>query len=519
MKRDPSPFQAQIDQLEAVSSHEEKLRLAINMMRGSLSQEGSPDFRLFWEVRKRALPLFKESLPNALRSEFWEEYTELTREGRRLKDLLDEEAAFAVEQITRAIESIEAQVDELEAGKLKTTSFPDRNDQKLFPEILEERYGEYRKKQQRLSALATFAMRINALRKELVRQEMRIRQKNQLFDRLSKLGDRVFPPRKELILEVSALFQEDVANFLEGYFSGNAPTSKIYFLRDQIKALQAFAKVITINTDVFSSTRLELGKAWDLLKEQQQENKEQFQERREQSKKNRQTLEERVASFAADWSGEISQGKELLNQIEQELRGAFLIREDQAALRKQLEEISRPLVEKEKELQQARAIEERAKEESRKQLVDAWMKELQGLLQAKSELVELQKAEEEFLSRYGQIPWRRLEKEPAQELLKRLKLCIAEKEEEALLSLSAGDRQNLENLQRVANQRKKRRSELKAKIEELRKLSGGSTLDFEEAMRYSELLSEEKEQLKKLDEGIQEVEAEIQTLKRDHQAS
>ena len=95
---------------DALSTPEEKLKMCITFMREALAQPVSPNFKGFWDVRKICLPLFKESLAAQARAELWAEYIELTREGRRLKDLLDEETAFAVEQIDLAIGALEDEV-------------------------------------------------------------------------------------------------------------------------------------------------------------------------------------------------------------------------------------------------------------------------------------------------------------------------------------------------------------------------------------------------------------------------
>jgi len=75
-------------------------------MRSALSQAETPRFKDFWECRRQCC--------FSLRKIFLQKhvpivggYVELSDEARRLKELLDEQAAFAVEQIELAIQSIE----------------------------------------------------------------------------------------------------------------------------------------------------------------------------------------------------------------------------------------------------------------------------------------------------------------------------------------------------------------------------------------------------------------------------
>ena len=96
--------------LETLPSAEEKLEDVRLLYERGASPRGDSHFKGFWEVRKLCVPLFKEEMTPAVRTQLWEEYIELTREGRRLKNMLDEETAFAVEQIDLAITALEDEV-------------------------------------------------------------------------------------------------------------------------------------------------------------------------------------------------------------------------------------------------------------------------------------------------------------------------------------------------------------------------------------------------------------------------
>src|SRR3989338_3855667 len=94
--------------LHSLKIPEEKIAEGLKEMRCSLAQEGVPRFKEFWEMRKALLSLFKENLNPLVRSKLWAEYIELTVEARHLKEILEEESVFAMEQIGLAIESLQA---------------------------------------------------------------------------------------------------------------------------------------------------------------------------------------------------------------------------------------------------------------------------------------------------------------------------------------------------------------------------------------------------------------------------
>ncbi|MFZ0564643.1 MAG: hypothetical protein WAM28_00375, partial [Chlamydiales bacterium] len=256
-----------LKQLETLSNPEEKLQVSIQYMRSALSQEKAPNFKGFWEVRKICITLFKEPLSPPLRSLLWGEYVELTREGRRLKSMLDGESAFAMEQIDLAISALEGEIKQFEDdqnGVIKTSPSLELPEQL---QTLKERFPYYEKLQRELNILNRFSSRVNGLRKELIKTEMRIRQKNKFFRRLSLLGDFVFPPRKKMIREISESFIQDVDAFVKNHFSHphfspEAMQHSVFHYREEIKGLQQVAKLLTLNTHAFSITRDQLSRCW-----------------------------------------------------------------------------------------------------------------------------------------------------------------------------------------------------------------------------------------------------------------
>src|SRR3989344_8936758 len=179
------------EKMSLFATPEEKIASGLSFMRSSISQEGTPRFREFWDARKLVLPCFKANINPAIRSKLWGEYVELTVEARRLKEILEEQSAFAMEQIDLAISALENDL-----GNLETLFAQGR--EIVFPEqspTIKAKASLYNQIQRELNLLNTLASRLNGLRKEVIKTDMRIRFKTKFFKRFSELGDRVFPKR------------------------------------------------------------------------------------------------------------------------------------------------------------------------------------------------------------------------------------------------------------------------------------------------------------------------------------
>ncbi len=490
---------------ESKENVEEKLKACIDFMQCSLSQSGTPYFKGFWEVRKLCFPLFKEPIAGPVRSELWEMYIELTREGRRLKNLLDEESSFAATQIDLAVKVLEEEVAE---GKPDTTlSLP-------TPKALQRQQAIFQEKQQILSASNLFASRINSLRKELIKTEMRIRQKNQFFERLSKLGDQIFPKRKALIKEVSDAFAEAVEQFAQEYFGESFDADQmrrsVFFYREEIKSLQAFAKALTLNTHAFTATRAQLSHCWDMLKGMEKELKKEHAEQRQKSGENREAVQAKIDEIVSQYSDKSLSDQEAskeLNEVLKGMRDIDLTHGDVVGLKQAVKEARAPI---------EAAVEEQsmAAEKARKEKAEAFYQQLEVLIQSVSEkevdvlTSDLEAKRQEMAT----VQLSKMEKQQCEQQIKKIRELIGDKKEQALLALSDDDRHALDQLKQVLIERKEQRKGIKNQLEEYRKLLGGSSLDFEKAMTYNELVTEAKESLEKCDTSVVEIEKKIEEI-------
>jgi len=469
--------------IEEQPSIQEKLETALTFMREALAQEGAPQFKAFWEVRRLCLPLFKEDLPGPLRAEMWRQYTELTREGRRLKDHLDTQSSFAAEQIALAIDALEQELASFDLEAAPPLPLQD------LPRALARNGGIYRSMQGKLTLLNAFASRLTELRKELMATEMRVRQKNEFFSRLSTLGDQVFPRRKALIRELSEIFASDIDAFISRNFSDEIRGRAIFECRDAVKAIQGIAKQLTLGPQVFANTRQRLSQCWDQLKEADKERKKVVSKHKEESAE---ALERLMAAIEAAQALDEAEAEKTLKALSTKISEEPLMRHDVAKVRQALEAAQAPINEKRAAKARALYAEKQAAVTACKeqiahlhvQLDSAELSQLKEQLQTcQAALEELPKADKRIL---------------AQEL-KAVKERLIEREEDALCNEDGAQ------LGKVLAERKARRLEIKARIEHLRKLLGGSSLDLEESIRTSELMATEKERLEHLDQSIAEL--------------
>lgn len=499
----PSPFSLFKTQFDQEAEAEKKIRLAIDFMRSSLAQGQIPNFKDFWEARRLCLPLFKENINAKSRSLLWAEYIEISAEARRLKEILDEQSAFAVEQIELAISALEKDLENYDAllQQFPDIDFPEKS------ETLHKNRPLYRDLQRELNYLNTFASRINGMRKEIIKTEMRIRHKNRFFERLSQAGDKVFPKRKDLIKQISDQFIEDVNYFVNVIFKEQQVP--LFVLREEIKILQSFAKVLTLNTQAFSETRLRLSECWDELKEKDKERKKEITAKKQIFKQNFDLAMEKIKVFAENCLAGLDpeEEKKQVDEILDYMRSIELGREEVRALREEISIAREPLIAKQKEEEFKRQELAKEAERQKRAKVDEFKTKITDLIQS------IDTFEPEILTQIrtemDDLSISKVDKQTFERLFKQLKEKMEERREKALLNLSEADLQALSQLKSFLEEKKQERQEVKTTLENFRKTRGGSNLDFEKAMQYQEMIDNEKARLEKINSSIEEIEEKI----------
>lgn len=500
-------------ELEQLPDAEARLQKSIEFMESSLSLKGSPDFRSFWDVRTQCLELFKDNVSPTMRQQMWAKFSELSKEARRLKQILDEQSAFAAEQIEIAIQALENDIARFDE-QVKDGHIPEN-----FPhsKALEKHHQLFVDSQKQLNILNAQASRINALRKELLKTEMRIRHKNKFFQRLSSAGDAVFPKRKEIIKQVSDNFLADVEEFIENNFKEEDFSEPLFAMRDEIKTLQAMAKVLTLNTQTFNQSRLRLSECWDKLKNFEKERKKSRAQQKTLFRQNAQAIFDRIQKLGADFNEgtvNVPTAFAQMDDIVGEMRRTELGRDELKELRSELSNVRRSVQDKAQVEEDHRNQQEAEKERQKREKIQVLRQKLESLVETSNnnDADTINKDREEISKEIAAASSTKAEKQEFERLLKKMRDLAAEKKEQALMSLPNDKRQALEQLKELLKQRKDRRQQIKTQLEQFRKSSGSSNLDFEQAMSVNAQIQTEKENLEKANQGIREIEIKISDL-------
>lgn len=205
---------APLEDFDILKTPEDKVEAILTFMKECLSQEGAPKFRDFWEVRDAFHPPFKECTKPRFKAEKWREFAALTVEARRLKEILDGESRFALQEIDRALDGI---------AKEASLAAPSEEGVALC-EVLKER--------------------VHGLRWELRYLRMRQRQKEPLFKKMEEMDKELRTQKNACIEKMSACFLEEVKALAEVC----QPT------REDIQHLQQKGKALLLTHKVLYET-------------------------------------------------------------------------------------------------------------------------------------------------------------------------------------------------------------------------------------------------------------------------
>lgn len=493
--------------LNALESPIKQVRLCIIVMRQSLSKPNYPAFILFWEAKKSALEHFKAISTPTVRSALWEEYIELTKEARRLSDLLQEQNLFSLEQIHLAVQALEKDLEE-EENKISSM------DRITFPKeasILLDRETIYNNNQLQLNFIHAMASRIQTIRKELISIPTSMKHKGKLLQRLSSLGDQIFPRRKKMIEEMSNLFYEDVQRFISKYFENKNTVSKekvppLYLLKEEIKAFQKMAKVFSISSECFFSTRKLLSKCFDTIKQKEKERRLGYQEKRQKTQQAFESIYQEIQNFGKWLATETFSKKiysEKLKELIENIERVPFVHEQLKILRGELEKQKQLAEDKYFQKDSSTIVQGTAKREE----IAAFLNECYATLEkAKDisiqELVDLREA----VSKKSLTMKFNLEEEIQYELLLiELQMATVVKQEEACWKIE----DTSEKLQKLSDHLHITfacKEEVKLQLESLRKLNSSSGLNFQQALLCRDCIQKARDYIAKINDSIEKLE-------------
>jgi hypothetical protein len=496
--------------IKDLSSFEDKIKELIGYMHKMISQEKAPDFRSFWAAKRFCLTLFKEPLSSAFRGHYWAEYMQISDEGKRLKDLLDEQSLFAIEQMDLAIDSLDKDIKRYTSlvQEMGVLNFP-----KSTSSLLKDVHF-YEELQRELTLLNALGTRLHGLRKEVMSTDMRIREKNKLLKKISLLGDFVFPKRKEQISKLSNAFQEDVEKYLTSFEEyKRILKDPLYKCKEEIKDFQQLAKMFTLEPRVLTHTRITLSTIWDKIKEAEKEKKEKFLEKKEEFEANKKLAEKKLEEIQASLSTLLPEkARDLRRDVLHYLSSLKLLKEDHHALKDRLFVLFDGIFDKEK-VEKEKVLEEKKqrKIDEEKNVIHA-LEALKKLF-AEEAVDKIQEGIRTIKEGMNIEKLRPLDKLTLESLLARLEDRIFYDEKDNLLQQKIEEKENRLSLSKqILLDLQERKKSIKTSLEQHRKACGESGLDFEMALIYQDLFREEKNRLQKVEQKIEEIEDQIYHL-------
>jgi hypothetical protein len=498
-----------LDEIQALPSSEQQVERILDFMQRILEAGGGHQFSHFWEARKLCLEGFKQTIYPTSRVKLWARYSDLCREARKLKELFDEQSSFVTEQIEKAIEAIELEISKLPEHLSSLPPIELLSSCKFIHANL----LQYNTLQNELNYLNSFASRASSLRKELTKAEMRVKQKNRLFHRLSILGDLIYPRRKAVIQQVSSLFLSDVEEFIRITFDRDLKTHELFEVKEEIKQLQGIAKVLTLSTEVFTKVRLQLSESWDGIQKVVKERKQVQHEQRLSFRKHREEIQAELEKIAASVEKkEISpqDARKSLRDIAVKMRGVTLAHNDVRSLRDRLREIEQTLEQKAPVVSPQAPV---AKDEKDRSFRDFLRRagECRTIDDVNTQEEVLLELEREALD----LSLSRSDRLDVDRHLLEVRGCIEMKRREHLASLSEEALQDLDILRKELLSLEHLRADVKHQLESWRRATGGSGIDLAQAMRYTELIEEERARLSRLDALISDLEERTDKLSCD----
>ncbi len=464
--------------LKDAKETEDQIKIALDFMRSALNQEGSPRLRDFWDAKTTCLPLFKQRIAPSARSYFWDEFVELSNEARRLKEVLDEQSAFASEQIDKAIEALEGDLDQFDEmlTQIQNLKLSDKATALLSD------FDTYNSHYKELTLLTALSTRIGSLKQEVIKTSMRVRQKGRIFEKLQELREKILPKRKKLIDTLSEKFISDVTAFVQAH--GSKPTKPFYELREEIKTMQDLSKTLGISTGAFTKTREELSQFWDNIRALDKDRKKALGEKKQHQKDNTEQAKKRLDALEKELEAcTPEQAKDRITEMYNYMRSLDLHRDNVTELKTRLREIEQA----------------KPKSEPIPQSVPPAPKIDPKPKLAQEALQEVQDSDSETILKKIQD----LEVDSKDPLLDPLNDLYQDARHAELLACEEVLVSDVEELIKSRRLQKKR---VMARLETLRKTRGAYSLDFERSMQIDEDMKLKKSFVKTIESAIKELE-------------
>jgi DNA-binding protein H-NS len=264
---------------------------------------------------------------------------------------------------------------------------------------------------------------------------------------------------------------------------------------------------------------MRLSECWDRIKNEDKERKKERAQQKTAFKQNFDDSMLKLQEFNQNYQAQqpsIAEATKQLDELVAHIRGLEHGRDELRTLRSEVQAARKPILERMHAQENERHNQDQEREKQRRQKILDVKQQAEDLLKNSESLdadgIEAQR--DVIMDLISSSSMGKADKQEIERQLKPLRDLISEKRESSLLTLSDDDRQSLQQLKEVLKQRKERRQEIKTQIDALRKTSGASGLDFEQAMNFNAQVAAEKERLEKINQGVQEIEQKIAQLSK-----
>lgn len=472
---------------------QERIEGYLQFMKAQLNPQ-APNFRDFWESRKDCAVCFRELEDVHTKNMLLDQLQNLCAEAKGLKVMLDEQSQFAMEQISLAIDGIEKEIDIIQEQNpgWKPSHTPDKGqfDQEF-----------YALRQGLLNWLNGFSTRVSGLRKELMKTDMRVRHKNKLFANLSKVGDKIFPPRKELIREVSEHFVVDVERYAGLLL--NATNVHIISAKEDVKNWQSLAKELTLNTHAFKKSRELLSQCWEHLKKLDKQLHSQRQSEKGEKRARFQMFIDQIEEIKKLQAAGQLQERMLLSRLDdlsRKARKEDILKEDQETLRQAILAFKQPILDRQ---DQERAVQVQRRDEIQRLHTTAFQASLEKMKQLLDDASE--SAYDEMRQEFNAINERITLTHEEHQMLQKMMSQVADRTLDRRVERLIEESKTSSDLKSLYEDLYGCRSELRALLETHKKEAGASGLSFERAMALGERTARERQRIERLEAVIIEI--------------
>lgn len=321
-----------------ISLDQDEVLTYLSQMKTFIDSADFSDWTLFNSAKRTFLNNFK-TYQAVDKQKIWKEFTEVADSGRAIKKRQEEEGEFAAEMIAKALDAHEI---ELSSQGVFTFSHALLDKVAAFKGVRDELKTHL----SRVRFLSSKGDQLQALRQELAKTGMRLSVKGKLFDRFSKLGDAVFPVKKELGKKIIESFNQGLDNFVKSSLKRDDGDEMLF----EIRVIQSFLKEMALKKADYDAIKAIIDPLWKkavILKDKKES---QAQEVLAKSNQLKESLSQEFnAMKALVEEGKDQEALKLYDAIALKMKDRSLQKNDYKQLKSELDLASRPIFDRLKE--------------------------------------------------------------------------------------------------------------------------------------------------------------------------